>query len=585
MVTLFGIFETGTRGLFAQQAGLAVTGNNIANVNTPGYSRQRVNLVTTKDIDTLPKPIGMGVKVDSISRYRNAFLDAQIRKESSNLSFYQGLSNTYNQLETIFSDPINLPASSLEDTNEAGLNATLIRFFDALQELTLEPESSSVRYSVAETSVTLASTFNQISRQMQDLREDLNRQVTGAVSEINAILDSVLDINIEVARLELGQSANANNLRDQRDQLLARLSEYIPVKIVELPSGAINVEIFGTNAVQPSSVTHLQAIQRPGDSRQFVDIVFQAGSGQTLNSQLTSGRLGAALQGRDILVPGFQTQLDELAATLIHEVNKIHSGGSGLRYFNRIIGGEAVQDPTDLLSAARLPFAVQAGSLTIALRDSEGNVTNRYTVNVDPGTQSLNDLVAAIDAADGTAGGGNLSASLTLQNQLVIESAAGTTFTFEGDSSWVLAALRVNTFFDGTDASTLAVNQAILDNPALIAASSDGTSGNNQGALAMARLRTAQVLSEGTADFNEYYQSMIAQLGTQGRRVSQLESNTSLLVDSLWTRQEEVAGVSLDEETVNMLKYQRAFVAASRFITVIDEAIQTIVERMGIVGR
>jgi flagellar hook-associated protein 1 FlgK len=129
MVTRFGLLETGSRALFAQQTGLAVTGNNISNVNTPGYSRQRVNLVTTPDLRLEPAPIGTGVKVQSIERLRSAFLDAQIRQETSRLGYYTQVGDVLSQLEVLFNDPITLSASSLDDTAEAGLNSSLTRFF------------------------------------------------------------------------------------------------------------------------------------------------------------------------------------------------------------------------------------------------------------------------------------------------------------------------------------------------------------------------------------------------------------------------------------------------------------------------
>lgn len=585
MVTLFGIFETGSRGLASQQVGLAVTGNNIANVNTPGYSRQRANLVTTPDIDIMPKPLGTGVTVNMIQRFRSEFLDTQIRLEKSNQGYYQSMADTYGQMETIFADPITLPASSLEDTAEAGLNASMIRFFDSLHELSLEPESTAVRSAVREQAITLAETFNTLDQQLQDLRADVNRQIEGAVGEVNAILDALLEVNIQIARLEIEEGANANNLRDERDRLISDLSEYVPVKVTRLDSGAVNIEIFGINAVQPSSVTHMVAELRPRDPNLYRDIIFEDSGGQVLNNQMDTGKLGALIQARDTVVPAFQEDIDELANTLIYEINKLHSGGSGLKGYSTISSTNGVQDAADVFNGAGLDFPVTSGSFDIVMRDTNGDVTATYTINVDPAVDSVNSLAAAIDSADGTVGGGDLTTSVNARNEIQIDAASGLTFTFESDSSGVLAALGINTFFEGSDAASMSLNRYIRDDLALIAASADGAPGNNEVALDMAQLRHSRVFLSNTADFNQFYQGTIAELGTQGRRVAQLESSTSLLVDSLETRQEEIAGVSLDEETVNMLKFQRAFVASSRFITTIDELIEAVVERLGLVGR
>lgn len=585
MTTLFGILETGSRALFAQQTGLAVTGNNIANVNTPGYSRQRANLVTMPEIDIPPVPLGQGVRVASIERYRSVFLDRQIRNESSYLGFYESMVDIFGQMQMVFSDPVTAPASQVGETAEAGLNTSLIRFFESFQELSLEPESTAVRAAVRETAITLSSTFNQMDRQLSDLRADLNRQLESSVNEINALLDSILEVNMQISRLELEPSANANNLRDQRDLLITQLSRLVPVTATEQANGAVNVSIFGINAVQMQSVNHLLAQPRGNDPAGTVDILFESGGGQVLNNQIRSGELGALLQAREQVIPQFQDALDELARTLIEQVNAIHSGSAGLKGFEELTGTLSVSDPATLLESAGLEYDVQAGSFDIVVRDANGDVVNTYTIAVDPATDDLNALAAAIDAADGVVGGGDLVASVNASNQLVIGAGANLSFTFRGDSSGVVAALGLNTFFSGTDARSISLSQLIQDDPAYIAASADGTPGNNESALLIAQLRDAQILSGGTADFNEFYQGMVASLGTQARRMIQLEANTSLLVDSLEIRQEEIAGVSLDEETVKMLEFQRAFTAASRFITSVDEMIQTVVERMGIVGR
>lgn len=585
MVTLFGILETGSRALYAQQAGLAVTGNNIANVNTPGYSRQRVNLVTTPDLRLEPVPVGTGVRVQSIERLRSAFLDAQIRQETSRLGYYSQQGDILSQLEVLFNDPISLPASSLEDAAEAGLNATLTRFFDALQEVSLEPESTSVRTALEQQAQVLVSTFALIDGQLKDLRQEVDTRIQNTVDEINTLLKSIYDVNQQIGRIEVGLEDQANNLRDQRDLLITQLASYVPLEVTELDSGAVNVKIYGINAVQPSSVTYLQAVGDPNDPNAVVNIVFEGTGGQILDGLITSGELGGLLRARDELIPFYGDQLDTLAHTLIYEVNRIHSGAAGLKGFERITGTASVRDPASALASAGLDFPIQAGAFTLVVRNATGDVIDSYTVAVDPTVDSLTALAAAIDAADGTVGGGDLTAAVTGDYRLQVTAGTGLSFTFQGESSGALAALGVNTFFIGSDAASIAVNGLISRDVNYIAASSDGAQGNNDAMLLMAQLRNAKTMLGGKADFHAFYQGMIAQLGTEGRAAEQLESNISLLVESLEIRQEELAGVSLDEETVNLLKFQRAFTAASRFITSVDELVQTIVERMGIVGR
>jgi flagellar hook-associated protein 1 len=585
MSTLFGILETGSRALFSQQIGLAVTGNNIANVNTPGFSRQRVNLVTTADIRVPPRPQGQGVKVALIDRFRSAFLDTQIRQEKSNLGYLDRLIDVYNQMETIYNDPIALPASSIGESAEAGLNASLINFFDAVQELSLEPENVGIRSALMETAQTLSETFQQIQNQSNDLLVQINNDIADVLDQANSILEQIFAVNQQIARLEIDETANANNLRDQRDLLVTELSELLPIEVEELETGAINVRVFGINAVQPLSLKKIIPLVRPNSPEGFVDITMQEGQGMILNSQVESGALGGLLEARDKIVPQFQERLDLMAHTLIGEINQIHSNGSGIRGYSQATGLFAVNDPSLVLDAAQLDFPIEAGTFEIVVRDLDGEIEETYSIAVDPAVDTLNDLAARIDQADGVIGGGQLVASVNSRNELVISTDPTHRLTFQNDNSGALAALGVNVFFTGMDASSISVNSLLQNNLDLVAASANGTPGNNEIALEMAQLREAQVFNNGTADFNEYYQSTIAIMGTQGRRVMQLQSSTSLLVDSLEIRQEDLAGVSIDEETVNLIKFQRAFAAASRFITSIDELAENVIQRMGIVGR
>jgi flagellar hook-associated protein 1 FlgK len=586
MVTLFGILDTGASALYAQQTALAVTGNNIANANTPGYSRQRVDLGTRPDLEVQPFPLGTGVKAQSVQRIRSAFLDQQIRISSSSLGYNDKVAEGFDQLEVIFNDPVGLPASSLLDTEEAGLNANLIRFFDAAQELSLEPESTATRSAFRETASTLAAIFRQKSGQLEDLQNDLDRQIIATADEINTILESLLELNEQISRLELEPGDNANNLRDQRDQLLTELSALVPIEAEELESGAVNVTIFGMNAVQSQTLNKLQVIQQPDDPEALADLSFENSGGQVLNTLITSGEMGGLLLMRDALVPSYQNQLDSLAKNIIQEVNAIHSGASGLVGFNQVRSLFQVTDSTRTLINAGLEFPVQAGSFNIAMRDEQTNeILTTYTVDVDPATDTLVDLSQAIDAADGVVGGGDLTGLVTGTNQLYIRAGSGKTFSFLGDDSGVLAALQINVLFTGTSAGDMNLSETVAQNVAWVAASSDGTPGNNEAALDIAQLRYEQTMNRDTADFIEFYQGVIGVLGTDAAAFQQLQRNDELVVESLELRQEEMAGVSLDEEAINMLRFQRAFSGASRFITSVDELIQIVVERMGVVGR
>jgi flagellar hook-associated protein 1 FlgK len=257
----------------------------------------------------------------------------------------------------------------------------------------------------------------------------------------------------------------------------------------------------------------------------------------------------------------------------------------GLEGYSSVTSSGAVSDPSTILQAAGLPFAVQAGSFRIRLTDSEGNELDVYEIAVDPSTDSLAEIAARIDASDGQTGAGPVRASVDSSGRLSISTEGDQRLTFQEDTSHFLSSIGNNNLFEGFDAGSIGVSQALLDNPALIAASTTGEPGGSEAARAIAGLRDLGVLDGGRTSLLSFYQTLTADLGGEAQRAAQLESNSDLLLQSLHYRQEELSGVNVDEEAVEMMKYQRCFQAAARLITAADEMMATIIERTGLAGR
>jgi flagellar hook-associated protein 1 FlgK len=256
--------------------------------------------------------------------------------------------------------------------------------------------------------------------------------------------------------------------------------------------------------------------------------------------------------------------------------------------FDSLVSPVSIQDPAVTLDTAGfLDFPTQAGQFTIRIVDSDGIVQNLLTVNFDPATDTLNSLAAAIDSADGLAGAGNgpISAVVNVDNQLEIGSNGGLEFTFTEDTSHILASLGFNTFFTGVGAGDIALTDSILD-PDLgllrIAASATGAEGDNGGALAIADLEFGKIARNGTATIGEFYREGISDLGVRAQRNKSLASESLTFLEDLKIRQESVAGVSLDEESVNLIKFQQAFNGAARYITIVDSLIDRVVNFLGI---
>jgi flagellar hook-associated protein 1 FlgK len=316
------------------------------------------------------------------------------------------------------------------------------------------------------------------------------------------------------------------------------------------------------------------------DRGNLVDVVI-ASSGRVLN--ISGGRFRGLLDVRDVYVPEVATRIDDLAGTLIFEFNRIHSQGNGLTGFTSLTSDNTVLDPLADLDdsvATGLAFTPTDGSFEINVVDSLGNVmTTVITVDLDGvgADDSLTDLAANIDAV------ANINASVSADNRLVITADPTYSFTLSNDTSNVLAVVGSNTFFSGSDASDMAVNPVIANDPALIAASlspDPRDTGDNRNALAMAALQETAVLNSGTSTLNDYYEQTIGNLGTTTRRATDEAIIAESFRRSIDRRREEVAGVSLDEEAANLTRFQRGYQASARVFSVIDELLDTLVNRL-----
>lgn len=589
MATLFGIFEVGSRALSTQQSAMNITGHNIANANTPGYSRQRANMASTIPLNLTPGAIPTGVEVQSITRLRDDFLDFQIRTQSSFSGFHSESEDIFGQLQVILQDPLNPVAELLEESPAAGgINALLKRFFSAFQELASNPESVAVRATVRETAVTLTKNLNVIHDSLEKYRLDLNNEIGATVTQINSLAQRIAKLNEDIALIEAETGNFANDARDQRDRLLTELASIIPIETNLRPNGVIDVRAAGTSIVIGNQTAPLVAQFEPNDPERIVQILNSVELARVLTNDIDGGTLGAMIQGRDQLIPDLLAQVDQIANTLIHEVNKVHSRHIGLVAFDGLTSTVGVVDPLVTLDTPGfLDFPTQAGQFTLRITDSAGVVQNLITVAFDPAVDTMASLAAAIDAADGVAGpgGGALSASLTPDNRLEIVANGGLQFTFIEDSSHILSALGLNTFFAGTDSGDIRLTDFILDPTEgllRIAASGTGAEGDNAGALGIADLEYARIARNGAATIGDFYREAIAELGVQAQRNKTLAQDSTAFLEDLKLRQEAVAGVSLDEEAVNLIKFQQAFNGAARYITIVDSLIDRVVNGMGL---
>ncbi|MCL6471343.1 MAG: flagellar hook-associated protein FlgK [Firmicutes bacterium] len=317
---LFGI-EIARKALSAAQYGMDVTSHNIANANTPGYTRQRALLGTTTPFPApywnrplIQGQLGTGVEVKTIERMRDGYFDSQMRLEGQSLGSWQIKDNAMKQIETIFNEP-----------SEAGLLNIMGEFWNAWQQLSKNPESLSIRANVVEMGRTLATSFNQLDDKLSRLQDNLNEQIKTKVDDINNIAQRIMALNQDILRVK-AYGNQPNDLLDQRDNLIDELSRLADVQIVGMDNGAIQIFLDGRLLVGEHEVDLLQVTSNPSNNG-YYDVVWAVDGAQV---GLNGGEVKSLLDTRDITVNKYKGKLDTLASNLATEVNALHNAGFGL---------------------------------------------------------------------------------------------------------------------------------------------------------------------------------------------------------------------------------------------------------------
>ncbi len=560
------VLDMAARALMSEQVGIEVTSHNVTNVNTPGYSRQRVNFETAGPLPSPWGPLGDGVKVQGIDRAFDPFITARLDEASSTLNEYQARQAYLEQVTSLFNE-----------TNEAALNDRLSEFWAAWQDLADNPAGPGERQTLLQNALSLCENLNYQADSLVQERTSLVQQVGPMLSEINAHAARIAELNREIQGVEANGQL-ANDLRDQRQLELAGLSELTGIRYYTSKDGMINVSLAnGVTLVQGPSAWTLEYDITSSDT---VAILFNGPGGvqKDITDGLAGGKLAALLTVRDQLIPQYQDQLDNLAQDLIIAINGQHSQGAGLELFSSVTGSYAVNDPADPLNNTDLPFGdlITAGSFEIHV-ERDGVHLAGGTIAVAPG-MSLNDLIAAINTnADVSP---YVTASLDGNHLQISANLASDTLGFARDSSRVLTSLGLNTFFTGDQAYTLTVNPWVLDQPEYIAVGQidlDGARavGDNRNALSLADLADAPV-GPGNLTFADAYRRLVTEIGLDTEQAGQEALFQGKLVEQLTQMRDAVSGVSLDEELSNLIKYQRAYQAAARLISVADELYQTL---------
>ncbi len=329
MSGLFGLLNLGARSLQAQQLGLEVAGHNIANVNTPGYSRQRVNLATSAARLTTIGAIGNGVQALGIQQMRSVLLDGQVQGETSVRGFLEAQQAALQQGQAILGQTIDRlasdPTGGAANVGQNGLAAGLSSFFAALQNLANTPTSSTERQAVLAQAQDLAARFNQVDARLATLNASLNKSLSSDAAKANELIDAVAELNKQILAAENTTTGAANDLRDLRQQKIEELSRLVNVTATEQPTGAVDLSISGVSVVTGGEVTDRLEVYDAGSGQMLV----RTQTAQTPLT-LTGGSLQGTIEARDGGLKSLRDDLNAMAGQLISEVNTLHRAGFSL---------------------------------------------------------------------------------------------------------------------------------------------------------------------------------------------------------------------------------------------------------------
>ncbi|HRX78475.1 MAG TPA: flagellar hook-associated protein FlgK, partial [Pirellulaceae bacterium] len=444
-MSLLGSLQIANNALFASQVGLQVTGNNIANANTPGYIRQRPVFTTAPTQLIGDLPLGLGVQVDGIIQQSDRFLSERLRGAISDLASSEAQEEAYGQLEALIGE--------LTDTD---LSTSLSNFFNSINDILNQPEDISVRNLAVLQGATLADDIRRIDSRIFDIRRNINDEIVSAAADINRLLSQIAELNINIVQTEGGSTSGSDavGLRDQREVALAELAEIVKIRVVEQPTGSVSV-FAGGDFLVFEGVFRKASVEYTSDRGLASATVNLAATDAPLAA--STGSLAGHYAARDEILGGFLEDLDELASTLAFEFNKIYTSGQGLTGLKQAESEYSVSSETVALDQAGLPFTPINGSFEVKVFNTRTGLTETTDVLVQlnglKGDTTLESLAATLNAIEG------LDVNVTAERKLKIAADSPILeFGFGSDTSHLLASLGINTFFTGNSSRNIDVS-------------------------------------------------------------------------------------------------------------------------------
>ncbi len=610
-----GIFDSlhiGYSGLSTSQSAINTTSHNISNANTEGYSKQIVTQKVNYPIHNLPGDVGAGTHVDSITRAHDEFVYGRLKSSSSNVAYSEKMESTMQEITTYAPDLDNLGVA--KDTKD---------FFSSWSDVAQNPSDDSQKVVLLRSMESLTQNLNETSSKLNKLQDRLNDEFKSGIDEVNRLAKEIVEVNKGINKIEGSNSAsaNANDLRDQRDNLELKLAKMLNIDIskgkTETEYGVkakrtdmgvdYNINVGGFNIVDGVTFHPLRA--EDGVNNTSLNSAYYIDHNQKkvdVTGSIRGGKLGAVLDLRGDRVDlssgratnsKIQTYIDNLDAfanTFKQSVNSIYASNA-----QQSIETDDLSSIGESGAVASID-GVKEGSFDIKVYDSLGHEVSTRSITIDArttlhtnidGTVNQNSIVEQINANkddnndnDGTNDLDDLFSANIVDGKLRILPKEGSSYTIaiEDNGTNFAGATGVNKLFEGDSANNIRLATNIKNNPSNIAGNKAPIDGNSDLASQMVELQYETLsfqkqdgtkIEQSVEGFYRYSSSKVA---ADAHQSSINKDAADLLNKTVTDEFKSVSGVDMDEELVNLMKYQTAYQANAKMITAVDEMINTL---------
>lgn len=610
MASIFNSLNIGYSGLSAAQVGIDVTGHNIANAETEGYTRQRLVTTEALPLGVAPGQRGNGTQMTEITRIFDEFVYNRYVSSSQSKEYSDTMKKTLEELSSYFPDIDNV-----------GIKADLQSYFDSWQNLSSNPENSAVKVALSQQTQTLSQHIVQTRKQIDDLQKSLDDQIGIAVDEVNRVAEELTKLNNSISVAESDGITNANDLRDQRGMLELTLAKLIGADVfpnnlrsdmsvdsnIAEKQGNYVVQVGGFNIID-GSYFHPIGLEADNHAGEFNSIYYERQDGVhfPFSDKITGGKIGALLELRgstinekgsfdDGILQNTINALDVFAKGLIEATNNLYA-----------------QSATDTMQSNAVTFNQDqallatdenfyAGNFDFVIYDVDGKEVARRSVTINESTTigdvaTANSIIGQLKTQKDDTNDNNglndvddmISIAFSSSSDMLsislssAYSGSGYSFSIEDQGTNFAGVIGLNRFFDGEDSGNIGLKEDLVDDASAISAHKSSASGDNQTALDMVEIQFSSFeFNEGygklsSSTIYSFYDEIVTRVGTRTNSALTSNETISAQLNAIKQEYDSITKVSIDEEMANLIRYQTSYGAAAKVISTIDQMMTTL---------